>query len=121
MSPPADRPLPLSPLGLLLGCGKHLAQSDHLVEMDQHAGLVPCGDGRPGEASWGTPSPRSKATRHTAAPVNAPITIPGPKIPPDPPEPIEKAVAAMRAAGATSTIQSGTVSRDGSMARWTQP
>jgi hypothetical protein len=34
------------------------------------------------------------ATRHTAAPRNPLITIPGPKIPPEPPEPIDSDVAA---------------------------
>ena len=46
-------------------------------------------------------------SRHTDAPRKAPITMPGPKIPPDPPEPMESPVARIRANGTIRTIHSG--------------
>ena len=46
-------------------------------------------------------------SRQIAAPTNAPITIPGPKIPPDPPVPIDSDVATILTIGRTSTIHNG--------------
>ena len=60
-------------------------------------------------------------SRHTAAPMKAPITMPGPKIPPDPPEPMESPVATMRAKGTMSTIHSGIPSSSGPSDFWIQP
>ena len=45
--------------------------------------------------------------RHRAAPVAPPITMPGPKTPPEPPEPIDSVVATILAKGITSTNHSG--------------
>ena len=39
------------------------------------------------------------------------MTMPGPKIPPDPPEPMDRPVARIRAKGTMSTIHSGMDSR----------
>ena len=41
--------------------------------------------------------------------MKAPMTIPGPKMPPDPPEPMERPVARIRAKGRIRTIHSGSV------------
>ena len=47
------------------------------------------------------------SSRQTEAPRNAPITMPGPKMPPEPPEPIDSPVVTIRANGRMSTIHSG--------------
>ena len=60
-------------------------------------------------------------SRQTAAPMKAPITMPGPKMPPDPPEPMESPVARMRAKGTMSTIHSGMPSSSGPSDFWIQP
>ena len=61
-------------------------------------------------------------SRQTAAPTNAPITIPGPKIPPDPPVPIDSDVATILAIGRSSTIHSGIVNNPSLVvANCTQP
>ncbi len=52
-----------------------------------------------GAGLWPTPGAKGSSRRHTASPLNAPITIPGPNTPPEPPLPMEKSVAAMRAKG----------------------
>ena len=52
-----------------------------------------------GSASW--------PSRQNAAPSMPPMTMPGPKMPPDPPEPIESDVARILANGSSSTTQSG--------------
>src|SRR6201997_5128028 len=46
-------------------------------------------------------------SRQIAAPVNPPITMPGPKMPPDPPVPIDSDVATIFATGRMSTIHNG--------------
>ena len=60
-----------------------------------------------GAGSWPRLGTTGSNRRQTAAPMNAPITMPGPKMPPEPPEPMESPVATMRAKGKRSTIQSG--------------
>src|SRR5689334_17945188 len=52
-------------------------------------------------------APLISADRQIAAPVNAPITTPGPKMPPDPPVPIDSEVATILARGRITTIHSG--------------
>ncbi len=60
-----------------------------------------------GAGSWPRLGTTGSSRRQTAAPTKAPITMPGPKMPPEPPEPMESPVVAMRAKGRMSTIQSG--------------
>src|SRR5271163_1262986 len=61
--------------------------------------------------SWGTPGKSaSSPSRQIAAPTKAPITIPGPNNPPDPPVPIDSDVATILAIGRTRTIHNGIVS-----------
>ncbi|CNL96347.1 Uncharacterised protein [Mycobacterium tuberculosis] len=61
--------------------------------------------------SWGTPgSSVSSPSRQIAAPTKAPITIPGPNSPPDPPVPIDSDVARILAIGKTMTIHNGMLS-----------
>ena len=60
-----------------------------------------------GAGSWPRLGTMGSNRRQTAAPMNAPITMPGPKMPPEPPEPMESPVVTMRANGKRSTIQSG--------------
>ena len=67
------------------------------------------------------PGKTGSKRRQTAAPRKAPITMPGPKIPPEPPEPIERPVARIRANGSTRTIHSGIVSNPGPRLSWIQP
>ena len=56
------------------------------------------------------------------APSSPPMTMPGPKMPPEPPEPIDSDVARIFANGRTSTIHSGTASSDcRSRPAWTKP
>src|ERR1700751_895194 len=63
--------------------------------------------------SWGTPGrPDSSPSRQMAAPTKAPITIPGPNSPPDPPVPIDSDVATILAIGNTTTIHNGIASSD---------
>ena len=52
-------------------------------------------------------APARSASRQIAAPTKAPITMPGPKMPPEPPVPIDSEVATIFAIGRTSTIHSG--------------
>ena len=52
-------------------------------------------------------APTRSASRHIAAPTNAPITMPGPKMPPEPPVPMDSDVATILATGNTNTIHSG--------------
>ncbi|CAM3027596.1 hypothetical protein CUAC110533_12020 [Cutibacterium acnes subsp. elongatum] len=51
----------------------------------------------------GSPSRR----RHSAAPVAPPMTMPGPKTPPEPPDPMDKVVERILAKGIASTMSSG--------------
>ena len=64
--------------------------------------------GPPGTAG----APARSANRQMAAPTKAPITMPGPKMPPEPPVPIDSDVARILATGSTNTIHSGMVSSD---------
>ena len=59
--------------------------------------------------------------RHTAAPMKAPMTMPGPKMPPDPPEPIDSPVARMRANGKMRTTHSGSERSWWPRLCWIQP
>ena len=74
-----------------------------------------------GAGSWPRLGTIGSSRRQTAAPTKAPITMPGPKMPPDPPEPIESPVVAMRAKGRMSTIQSGMCSSWLPSPAWIQP
>ena len=56
-------------------------------------------------------APAKSARRQIAAPTNAPMTMPGPKMPPEPPVPIDSDVATILAIGRISTIHSGMVDR----------
>ena len=52
-------------------------------------------------------APTRSPSRQIAAPTNAPITMPGPKMPPEPPVPMDSEVATILANGNTSTTHSG--------------
>ena len=52
---------------------------------------------------------RPRGQLEMAAPMNAPMTMPGPKMPPDPPVPIDSDVATIFATGRMRTIHSGMV------------
>ena len=60
-----------------------------------------------GAGLWPMEGTTGSKSRQTEAPMKAPITMPGPKMPPEPPDPIESPVATMRAKGSTRTIHSG--------------
>ena len=60
-----------------------------------------------GAGDSGTPGAIGASNRQTDAPRNAPIIIPGPKMPPEPPDPIESEVARILAKGRARTIQRG--------------
>ena len=67
-------------------------------------------------------SPARSANCQMAAPTKAPMTIPGPKMPPEPPLPIDSDVARIFANGRISTIHSGIFARlSVAVANWTQP
>ena len=53
--------------------------------------------------------------------MKAPMTMPGPKMPPDPPEPMDSPVARIRAKGRIRTIHSGRVRSCGPRPCWIQP
>jgi hypothetical protein len=73
-----------------------------------------------GAGEWATAG-RSCASRQTAAPRKPPMTIPGPKIRPDPPDPMDSDVATIFANGSTRITLSGTVRTAAVMATWTHP
>jgi hypothetical protein len=73
-----------------------------------------------GAGVLGTPG-RSASSRHAPAPRKPPITMPGPKMPPEPPEPIDSEVARILANGRSSTIHSGIVRSRGPIAACTHP
>src|SRR5271155_2024465 len=67
-------------------------------EMQPKQVIIPTTTKIPGPS--GTPgSPVNSPRRQTAAPTNAPMTIPGPNRPPDPPDPIDSEVATILATG----------------------
>ena len=74
-----------------------------------------------GAGSGPTPAPTGSSSRHTARPVNAPITSPGPKTPPDPPVPIDSDVARIFAKGSAMTMISGRLSSRPLRPSWIQP
>ena len=75
-----------------------------------------------GAGSIGTAGATGSRSRHSPAPSRPPMTMPGPKIPPEPPEPIDSDVARILANGRTSNIHSGIASRAWrSRPAWTQP
>ena len=76
--------------------------------MTKGAGLA----GMPGSAA-----PR----RQKEAPSMPPITMPGPKMPPEPPEPIERDVDSIFTNGRASTIHSARVVVSDPIASWTHP
>ena len=69
----------------------------------------------------GTPGAKCSSRRQTAAPTSAPMTMPGPKMPPEPPEPIERLVARILAKGRSSRSQIGKVRMSGLIIFCTQP
>ena len=72
--------------------------------------------------SWGMPGAKGSSSRQTPAPVNAPMTRPGPKTPPEPPDPMDIPVARIRAKGMSNTMASDMCSRlVRPKACWTQP
>ena len=71
--------------------------------------IIPATTKTPGLSGIPGASARS-ARRQMAAPTNAPMTMPGPKMPPDPPVPIDRDVATILATGRISTIQNGIAS-----------
>ncbi len=75
-----------------------------------------------GAGSAGIAGAIGSRSRQIAAPSRPPMNIPGPKIPPEPPDPIESEVATIFANGSTSTIQIGMASRAcRSRPAWTKP
>ena len=74
-----------------------------------------------GAGESGTPGAIGASSRQTDAPRNAPIIMPGPKMPPEPPDPIESDVAKILANGSASTIHSGMPSSWDDIASCTQP
>ncbi len=75
-----------------------------------------------GAGSTGIAGAIGSRRRQIPAPRRPPITMPGPKTPPEPPEPIESEVARILANGRTRTIQSG-IARSAcrSSPAWTKP
>ena len=75
-----------------------------------------------GAGSAGTPGAIGSRRRQIAAPSRPPMTMPGPKMPPEPPDPIDSDVARILANGSSSTIHSG-IARSVWRSRpaWTQP
>jgi len=77
-----------------------------------------------GAGLCGTAGAIGSSTRQTAAPVNAPITMPGPKMPPEPPEPpdpMDSEVARIFAKGNARTTHMGVPSSGWPNAFCTQP
>ncbi len=74
-----------------------------------------------GAAVAGMPGRKPTVSRQKLAPSSPPMTIPGPKMPPLPPEPIDSDVARIFANGITSTTHSGSPSSRWSMPTCTQP
>ena len=75
-----------------------------------------------GEGSVGTPGAIGSRSRQIPAPSRAPMNIPGPKIPPDPPEPIDSEVARILANGSARMTHKGRLkSVLRSKPAWTQP
>jgi len=72
--------------------------------------------------SWGMPGAKGSSRRQTPAPRNPPMTRPGPKIPPEPPEPMDSPVARIRANGSRSTMTSDIWRRlERPRVTWTHP
>ena len=74
------------------------------------------------EGSEGTPGAIGSRSRQMPAPSSAADEHPGPKMPPDPPEPIESDVARILANGSARTTHKGRLSSVlRSKPAWTQP
>ena len=74
-----------------------------------------------GAGNDGMPGATSCRRRHTPRPTKPPMNMPGPKIPPDPPDPIESEVARIFTNGNASTTHRAISGKPFSIPRCNQP